>query len=94
MDALIASKIPDCIQMGLWKADIFRNQDLNFWLGSLHPEKETGKGDDFTPGEGADPSMVVVVKWGFKRWDFFMMGRVLFSLGSTMSSSLSSTRFP
>lgn len=75
MDALIASKIPDCIQMGLCKADIFRNQDLNFWFGSLHPEKETHKGDDFTPGQGSDPSMVVVT-WGFKRWDFLMMGRV------------------
>lgn len=92
MDALIAWKIPDCIQMGLCKADIFRNQELNFSFGSLHPEKERVKGEDFTRGgggrKGEEPS------WGFKRWDFFMMGRLLLSPGSAMSSSLSSTRFP
>ena len=55
VDAMIASKTPACIHVGLCKDDILRAQDLNFLFGSLHPLKETLKDRDFkSGGRGAE----------------------------------------
>lgn len=52
VDAVIASKTPACIHVGLCKDEILVAQDLNFLFGSLHPLKETLKDRDFKSGGG------------------------------------------